>query len=253
MKNRWLVAVASLVAACLLVLPEIARSVEITVMSSGAVKEAYLEPVPQFEQASQNKVVTLWTGTADMMKRLKAGEQVDLVIVGSDSLDELMRLGKVEPGSRVDFVKSGVGVAVRAGAPKPDISSGDALKRTLLAATSIGYSSGPSGVYLEGLFQRMGITEQLRPKLRQTPSGVPVGEILAKGEVEIGFQQVSELIHVRGIDFVGALPSDIQQVTIFSTGIHTGATQREAAKAWVRFLTSPAAVPVIRKNGLEPG
>lgn len=129
-------------------------------MASGAVKETYLELVPQFEKASGHRVVTIWPGTADMMKRLKGGESVDLVIIGTSSLDELIKLGKIEPGSRVDFARSGVGVAVRAGARKPDISSGDAVKLALLSASSIGYSSGPSGVYLDSLFQRMGITDR---------------------------------------------------------------------------------------------
>jgi molybdate transport system substrate-binding protein len=230
-----------------------ARSDDVKVMATAAVRETYLELVPQFEAASGHKVVTIWSGTADMMKRLKGDERVDFVIIGSNSLEELIKLGKIEPGSRVDFVKSGVGVAVRAGAPKPDISSGEAVKRALLSANSIGYSSGPSGVYLDGLFQRMGIAEQLKPKLKLPPSGASVGEMVARGEAEIGFQQVSELIHVPGIDFLGPLPTDIQQITIFSTGIHTAAMNPGAAKALAKFLTAPAAAAVIRKNGMEPG
>ena len=197
--------------------------------------------------------MTIWSGTADMMKRLQGGETVDLVIIGANSLDELVKLGKVEPGSRVDFVKSGVGVAVRAGARKPDISSGDAVKQALLSASSIGYSSGPSGVYLDALFQRMGIADQLKSKLKRPPSGASVGEMVARGEAEIGFQQVSELIHVSGIDYLGPLPPDIQQITVFSSGIHTGTTKPDAAKASVRLLTSPSAAIVIRKNGMQPG
>jgi molybdate transport system substrate-binding protein len=253
MRNRLISVVIATLSVSLFALAETARSDEIKVMASAAVKEAYLELVPQFEQASKHKVVTIWSGTADMMKRLKAGESVDLVIIGTNSLDELTQLGKIVRGSRVDLMKSGVGVAVRAGTPKPDISSGDAVKRALLSAKSIGYSSGPSGVYLDGLFQRMGIADQLKPKLKQPPSGASVGEMIARGEAEIGFHQVSELIHVAGIDFLGPLPPDIQQITVFSSGIHTGATEPEAAKALVKFLTSPAAVTVIKKNGMEPG
>jgi molybdate transport system substrate-binding protein len=251
--NRLIGVLAAMFGANLFALAQTARADEIKVMASAAIKGAYLELVPQFEQAGKHKVVTIWSGTADMMKRLKAGESVDLVIIGANSLDELTQAGKIVPGSRVDLVKSGVGVAVRAGAARPDISSGDAVKRTLLAAKSIGYSSGPSGVYLDGLFQRMGIADQLKPKLKQAASGEPVGDLIARGEAEIGFQQVSELIHVSGIDFLGPLPPDIQQITVFSSGIHTGTTQPEAAKALVRFLSAPAAVTVIRKNGMEPG
>jgi molybdate transport system substrate-binding protein len=252
-KNGLIGRLAAVLGVCLFAFAQTARSDEIKVMASVAVKETYLELVPQFEKANRQKVVTIWSGTADMMKRLKGGESVDLVIIGANSLDELIKLGKIEPGSRVDFVRSGVGVAVRAGARKPDISSGDAVKLALLSASSIGYSSGPSGVYLDSLFQRMGITEQLKSKLKQPPSGASVGEMVARGEVEIGFQQVSELIHLSGIDFLGPLPPDIQQVTIFSSGIHTDATKPDAAKALAKFLTSPSAATVIRKNGMEPG
>jgi molybdate transport system substrate-binding protein len=253
MRSGLIGAIAAVLGVGLTALAPTARSDEIKVMASAAVKETYLELVPQFESASGHKAVTIWSGTADMMKRLKGGETVDLVIIGANSLDELIKLGKIEPGSRVDFVKSGVGVAVRAGARKPDISSGDAVKQALLSASSIGYSSGPSGVYLDGLFQRMGIADQLKSKLKQPPSGGSVGEMVARGEVEIGFQQVSELIHLSGIDFLGPLPPDIQQITVFSSGIHTGATMPDAAKALVRFLTSPSAAMVIKKNGMEPG
>jgi molybdate transport system substrate-binding protein len=141
---------------------------------------------------------------------------------------------------------------VRAGAPKPDIRSTEALKKTLLAAKSIGYSSGPSGVYLAGLFGRLGIADQIKPKLKQTPSGVFVGSIIASGEVEIGFQQVSELAHFPGIDYVGPLPDDIQTVTVFSSGMPIGAKSVDAAKAWLTFLTSPAAAAVFRSKSMEP-
>jgi molybdate transport system substrate-binding protein len=144
-------------------------------------------------------------------------------------------------------------VAVRAGAPKPDIGSGDALKRALLAASSIAYSSSASGIYLAGLFRRMGIADELRPKIKQSPPGVPVGDLIARGEAEIGFQQVSELLPVAGIDYLGPLPADIQHFTIFSGGLHTGAKEPQAAKALINFIKAPAAIPVIKKSGMEPG
>ena len=252
MISRLISVVVATLGASIFMFAETARSDEIKVLAVVAIKEAYLELVPQFEKASTHKVVTMWSGTADMMKRMKAGESVDLVIMATNSIEELTRLGKIVPGSRVDLAKSSVGVAVRAGAAKPDISSGEALKRSLLSAKSIGYSSGPSGVHVAGLFQRWGIAEQLKPKLRQPPSGALVGEMVARGEAEIGFQQVSELVHVAGIDFLGPLPPDIQLVTVLSGGVHAGAKQPGAAKAWVKFLSSPAAAPVMKKNGLEP-
>ncbi len=253
MRNGLIGRLAIALGVGLFALAQAASSDEIKVMSTGAVKETYLELVPQFEMSTGHKVVTIWSGTADMMKRLKGGESVDLVIIGADSLDELIKLGKIEPGSRVDLAKSGVGVAVRKGARKPDISSDNAVKLMLLSASSIGYSTGPSGVYLDGLFQRMGVADQLKSKLKRPPSGASVGEMIARGEVEIGFQQVSELIHVNGIDFLGPLPPTIQQITLFSSGIHTGATKPDAAKALAKFLTSPSAAAVLKKNGMEPG
>jgi molybdate transport system substrate-binding protein len=228
------------------------QAADINVLASNALKEAYLELVPGFEKATEHKVATTWAGTNDIKKRMAAGETYDLVIMAGPALDELVKQGKIVPGSRVDLAKSGVGVAVRAGAPKPDISSGDALKRALLAAKSIAYSSGPSGVYMEGLFRRLGIADEIKPKLKQTQPGNPVGEVIARGEAEIGFQQVSELLPVAGIDFIGPLPPDVQHITVFSGGIHTGAKEPDAAKALVRFITAPAAAAVIRKKGMEP-
>ena len=229
-----------------------ASAAEIQVMSSLAIKEAYLELVPRFESETKHKVVTSWVGMVDILKRIKAGESSDLVIGSAAALEELIKAGRIVPASRTDLVKSGVGVAVRAGAPRPDISSGEALKRALLKAKSIAYSSGPSGVYLSGLFQKWGVAEQLKPRITQTPPGVAVGSVIARGDAEIGFQQVSELLPVAGIDYIGPLPPDIQIVTVFSGAVHAGAKQPEAAKALMKFLTSPAAAPVIRKKGMEP-
>lgn len=220
-------------------------------MASAAFKEAYLELVPEFERTTGHKVVTIWVPSVQMMSRLKGGETVDLVIMSAASLDELIKAAIVAPGSRFDLAKSGVGVAVRAGAPKPDIRSGEALKRAVLAAKSIVYSTGPSGIYLAGLFQRMGIADELKPKIRQV-QGEPAGAVVARGEAEIGFQQVSELLPVAGIDLLGPLPADVQQITVFSAGLHVGAKEPDAARALIKFFRAPAAVPVIRKKGLEP-
>jgi len=230
-----------------------ASAAEIKVLASGATKEAYLELVPQFEKASGHKVVTTWAGTVDIKKRIAAGEVFDLIVVAGPEIDEFIKQGKMAAGSRVDLMKSGVGAAVRAGAPKPDISSAEALKKAVLAAKTVGYSTGPSGVYMDALFERMGIAAQIKPKLKQTPPGVLIGTIVASGEAEIGFQQVSELIHVSGIDFIGPLSADVQKITVFSSGIHAGAKEPDAAKALVKFITAPAAAPVIKKHGMEPG
>ena len=252
MKNRLVSVVAAIVGACLLMLAEMAHSGEIKVMATVAVKETFLELAQQFEKSSEHKVVPVWSASTDITKRVKASETADIIIVGAGAIDELITLGMLRPGSRVDLMKSGIGVAVRAGAPKPDISSQEALKRALLSAKSIGYSTGLSGVYMSSLFQRMGIADELKPKLKQAPPASLVGEMVARGEVDIGFHQVSELIHVAGIDYLGPLPAEIQQITTFSTGIHVGAKDPTAAKAFVDFLRAPSAAPVIKRNGMEP-
>ena len=236
-----------------LLIYSIANAADIKVLSTQATEESYRELVPQFEKASGHKVTTVFTGTLDANKRLAAGETYDLLIMSGPSIDEHIKGGKVVSGSRVDLAKSGVGVGVRAGAPKPDISTTEALKKTLLAAKSIGYSTGPSGVYIVSLFQRMGIAEEIKDKLRQTQTGVFVGSIIANGEAEIGFQQVSELSNFPGVDYVGPLPADIQQMTVFASGILVGAKESDAAKALVKFITTPAAGEAFKKRGMEPG
>ena len=222
------------------------------VISSLAVKAAYLELAPAFEKQSGKKLATEWVGMVDIRKRMLAGDWADLVIGSRALIDELTAAGKIERGSRVDLVQSGVGVAVRAGAPKPDIGSVEALKRALLAAKSIAYSSGPSGVYLAGLFERLGIAQALKSKAYQAPPGVLVGELIARGEYELGFQQVPELLAVGdAIDLIGELPSEIQTITVFSGGIPSTAKEPEAAKLLLDFLTGPEASPVIRKHGMQ--
>ena len=242
-----------IIAAAALIFSGAAGAAEIKVLSTQATEDAYRELVPLFEQASGHKVTTIFTGTLDVQKRIAAGEAYDLIIMAGPAIDDFIKSGKVVPGSRTDLARSGVGVAVRAGAPKPDISSTEALKKTLLSAKSIGYSTGPSGVYLAKLFQRLGVADAVKPKLKQTPTGVFVGGLVASGEAEIGFQQVSELSHFPGVDFVGPLPAEVQEITVFSSGLQVGAKQAEAANAWVKFLTAPAAAPAFTKRGLQHG
>ncbi len=222
---------------------------EIKVMASAAFKEAYLELAPAFERASGHTVANSWAPSVQMKSRLKGGEVVDLVILSADALDELIRDGIV--AERFDLAKSGIGVAVKAGAPKPDIGSGEAVKRAVLAAKGIAYSTGPSGTYLAALFQRWGIADAIRSRVTQT-QGQPSGGVVARGDAEIAFQQVSELLPVPGIELVGPLPPDIQQITTFSAGLHPKAQSPDAARALVHFLKAPAATQVIRKTGMEP-
>ena len=245
--------IALTIAAAAFLLSGMAGAAEIKVLSTQATEEAYKELVPQFEKASGHKVTTVFTGTLDALKRLSNGETYDLLIMARQQIDELSQSGKVVAGSRTDIAKSGVGVAVGKGKPKPDISTVDALKKTLLAAKSIGYSTGPSGIYVVTMFQKMGIADEIKSKLKQTPTGVFVGSIIANGEAEIGFQQVSELSFFPGIDYVGPIPAEVQLITVFSAGIPAGTKQADAAKALVSFVTAPAAAAIFKKHALDPG
>ena len=248
MKRLFIIA-----AAAALMVPALTNAAEIKVLSTQATEEAYRELVPQFEKATGHKVTTVFTGTLGAQKRLADGESYDMIIMAGPAIDAQIKAGKAVAGSRVDIAKSGVAVGVPTGAPKPDISTTEALKKTLLAAKSIGYSTGPSGVYMTSLFERLGLTDQVKDKLKQTPTGVFVGSIIASGEVEIGFQQVSELSQFKGIDYVGPLPAEVQKYTTFSSGIIAGTKQAGAANALVKFISAPSAAASYKKRGMEPG
>jgi molybdate transport system substrate-binding protein len=243
------------VLATLLLLTGAGAAAEVKVMISGGFTAAYRELVPQFERATGNTVVTAFgpsmgTTPQAIPVRLQRGEPADVLIMVGYALDELIKQGVA--GGRVDLARSGIGIAVRAGAPKPDISSAEAVKRALLQAKSIAYSDSASGVYVSGeMFQHLGIAEQVKGKAKMIPAD-PVGTVVARGEAEIGFQQISELLPVAGIDLVGPLPPELQKVTVFAAGVATKAQQPEAARALIGYLTSPAAAPVIAKSGLEP-
>ena len=241
-----------LVAGTILMGATMARAGEIKVLASAAVREPVFELIPAFEKASGHKVTTIWAGTEAITKRISDGEVVDIVLIAAPNIDKLIAQGKLVAGSRADVAKSGIGVAVRSGLPKPDISSGEALKNAVLAAKSVAYSSGPSGFYLAELFKKMGIADQIKDKVKQTPSGQQVGEVVARGEVDLGFQQVSELLHVNGIQYLGPLPPDIQHTTVFSAGLHTAAPAPDAANALTKFLTAPEAAPIIIRSGMDP-
>jgi molybdate transport system substrate-binding protein len=234
-----------------------ASAAEVRVMISGGLTAAYKELVPEFERATGNKVITAYgpsmgTTVNAIPIRLERGEPADVLIMVGYALGDLIKQGKVVADSRVDLVTSPIGMAVRSGAPKPDISSSDALKRALLAAKSVAYSDSASGVYVSTeMFQKLGIAEEMKGKARAIPAE-PVGGVVARGDAEIGFQQISELKPVAGIDIVGQLPADVQKITVFSAGIAAGSKEPDAGKALIRFLASPAAAPVIIKSGMEP-
>jgi molybdate transport system substrate-binding protein len=224
----------------------------ITVIASNAVKEALAELVPEFERASPHRVVTVWGGTPDISARIGGGEVLDLVILPAERIDELMAQGWLKVGGRVDIARSGIGVAVSGGAPRPDISSAAALKAALLAARAIVLSSGPSSSYLADLFGRMGIAAAIGSRIVQIGPGLPVSAALARGEGEIGFTQVSELKSAPGIDFLGPLPAEVQHITVWSAGLHAAAPEPQGAADLVTFLRGPHAAAVIRRSGMEP-
>jgi len=235
----------------------VAKAAEVHVMISGGLSAAYNALVPEFEKATGNKVVTAYgpsmgTTVNAIPMRLDRGEPADVLILVGYALDDLIKKGKAVTGSRVDIVNSKIGVAVKAGSPKPDISSADAVKRALLAAKSVAYSDSASGVYISTeMFKNLGIVDEMKDKAKKIPA-TPVAEIVARGEAELGLQQISELKPVPGIDLVGPLPESLQKVTVFSAGIATGSKEPEAGKALITFLTSPAARETIINSGLEP-
>ena len=252
MKMKKTIACAILASAltCGAIVAEVARAADISVMSTVAHKDAYLEMLPAFERASGHKVATQWVPTVEVLRRIKAGETVDLVLMATGGIEDLTKSGKIEAGSAVPVVKSGVGIAVRAGAPKPDVGSAEAFKRTMLAAKTVAYSTGPSGNYLVGLFERLGIAAEVKAKTKLI-QGEPVGDVVARGDAEIGFQQIPEILPVKGIQYLGPLPAEIQYTTVFTAGIHTEAKQAAAARALVSFLKTPEAAAIYKKHGLE--
>jgi molybdate transport system substrate-binding protein len=248
MKSQLIVATAAF-----LLFPGIAQNAEIKLLASGAVKDAYLELLPNFEKASGHKVTAAWSSTTDIQKRVAAGEVADLVILGDSGTERLIKERTLVASTRAIFAKSGIYVAVRFGAPEPDISSVDALKKSVLAAKSVAYSEGASGSYLVGMFQKLDIYDQVKSKASVAKANEPVGEKIVRGEAEIGFHQLSELLPVKGIRIVGPLPAELQYTTVFSGALHSGAKQPDAARELIKFLTTPAVGISIRKYSLDPG
>jgi ankyrin repeat protein/ABC-type molybdate transport system substrate-binding protein len=242
--------------ALLLLAARPASADELRVMTSGAFTAAYLELAPAFERATGVHVVTeatsIGSGPTGIAARLERGEAIDVVIVADRDFEQLMRAGRIRAGTRVDLARSAIGMAVRHGAAKPDIGSIDALRQTLLRASSIAYSASVSGTYLSTeLFQRLGVADQVLPKSRRIETE-RVGAVVARGDAEIGFQQISELLPIAGIDVVGPLPSEVQRVTVVAAGVGAAAPNPALATRFIAFLASPAAADVIRKAALEP-
>jgi molybdate transport system substrate-binding protein len=221
-------------------------------ISSMATRQVLADLAAAYGRSSGAAIDIESVGGVDAAKRVQAGEPFDVVFLASDAIGKLAAGGHVVPGTQVDLVRSPVAVAVRAGAPPPDLNTEDAVRRAVLAAPTIGYSTGPSGVALLRLFERWGIDRDLQARIVQAPPGVPVGKLVAAGEVALGFQQLSELMHMEGIDVAGTLPQPIQIVTTFSAGLCAASRQGDAVRAMLDFMASPEAAEAKRRHGMEP-
>jgi molybdate transport system substrate-binding protein len=235
---------------------EMAQADEVKVFTTGGFEAPYLELRAACERATRHRIVTVATsmgvGENSIPSRLRRGEPADVVVLSTSSFTELVNEGRIVAESRVPLARSAIGMAVRTGAPKPDISSVEAFKRALLEAKSIAYSAQTSGLYLSTeLFPRLGIADQLKAK-SQRIEHERVGAVVARGEAEIGFQQISELLPIPGIDFVGPLPSEIQRITTYFAGVASGTKSGEAARALIRCFVSPAGLRAMKTAGLEP-
>jgi molybdate transport system substrate-binding protein len=244
------IAMAALLGAALM--SPAAGAAEITVVSSTAMTEFLEAAIPVFERKTGNKVKATFLSSAVLPGKVREGVQADVIVTTPGIFDELVKEGKLVPGSRSDFIKSSAGVAVRAGAPKPDIGTPEAFKAALLAAKSVGISKGPSGVYMLSLLDRLGIADAIKAKAVFTEPGQRVGLIIASGKAEIGVQQITELLAMSGIDFIGPLPPALQTTIVYATAGSVNAKEKEAAAAFAKFLKSESVTLIAKKMGLDP-
>jgi molybdate transport system substrate-binding protein len=234
-----------------------ARTAEIKLMSSGGMKVALIDLTTAFEHATKHKVTATYGAPGAIMDRILGGEPMDVLVFPAPGLDDLVKQGKIVADTKMILARSGIGIAVRAGAPKPDISTPEALKRTLLAAKSIVYSDpalrSPSGVHFAKVLERLGIAEEMKAKSKLHTGVGFNADFVARGEIELAIQQISEILSVQGVELVGPLPADLQLTTVFATAIGTGAKEQAAANEFIKFLSSSAATAVIKATGMEPG
>ena len=221
------------------------------IISSMATKQVLADLIALYQTSHAQPIALESVGGVDAAKRVQAGEAVDVVVLASNAIEQLSSDGKLVAGSRVDLMRSGVAIAVRAGTARPAIATEADVKSAVMAAASISYSTGPSGVALAKLFERWGIAEELKSRIVTPPPGTPVASLLADGKVALGFQQLSEMLGVQGIEVLGPLPPEIQIITTFSAGISSTCMQSEAAAALLRFMASPEAAQVKLRNGME--
>jgi molybdate transport system substrate-binding protein len=221
------------------------------ILSGGAMKSLMVDVVPLFERVNGTKAEIRFALTSVLKKEIEDGAAFDIALLPRPELDVLAQAGKIAAGTQIDITRSAVGLAVRAGAPKPDIGTVEALKRTLQEAKSIGYSDGPSGAYIADLLVRLGIADEMKPKTRLTSR--PVAEIVAEGEAEVGMQQIVAILPVKGAELVGPLPGELQNIIVYAAGIAPSSGQSGTARALIAFMATPEVVRMIRAKGMEPG
>jgi molybdate transport system substrate-binding protein len=229
-----------------------ATAAEIKVLAPNAAKESVTEAISAFEKATGHKVSVSWSGTEAITKRVADGEAVDVVINAAQNIDRQSKDGKLSVATRTDFARSGIGAAVPSSAAGADVSTVAALKSTLLSAKTVVVSSGTSGRHMVEVFSKLGIGEQVKAKTKQPSSGAQIADLLAAGEADIGFQQISELLHAKGINYLGPVPSDLQSYTIYSAAIHSGTANADVAKALLAALLAPSTQAIVRASGMEP-
>ena len=249
-RSRWVVWL--LVAIALPAASLASLAAELKVVAPNAVKEAISEIAARFERETRHTLVLSWAGSETISKRVSDGEMFDLVVNTSVGIDRLAKEGRLVTASKRDLARSAVAVAVKAGAARPNVSTVEGLRQALLNAESIAISSGASGRYLEQLFHRLGVGEQIKQKIKQPPSGAQIGDLLARGEVELGFQQVTELKHGKGFHYLGVLPAEIQNYTIWSIAVHTGSKEAETAASFIKAISASESATAIRSSGMEP-
>jgi molybdate transport system substrate-binding protein len=245
---------AALVTLIALAQPSVASSAEIRVLCSNGIKAVMQELVPRFEQATSHKVTVIFGLSAVLKRQIEAGEPFDIAVLTPPLIDDLLKQGKIAGGTRATLARSGMGLAIQAGATKPDIRTTEALKRTLLASKSISFArEGAGGVFFAELVQKLDLAEALKPKIKLAATGEEVGALVARGEAELGVLPVSEILTLRGVEVLGTFPAEVRGYVVMVAGVSGSAAQSAAAKELITFLTAPAVLPVIKKRGMERG
>ena len=251
--REWLgsVAVAAVLGFAVLYGPVPAAANEITVLAGMGVVSGVRDLAPAFEKATGHKVIVSFEAAPAMNQKINSGAPADVATLQPDQVEAFIKQGKIVAGTRTDFSRAGVGVAVKAGAPKPDIGTVDAFKAAMLNAKSIGYSRGGSGLIAAQVMEKLGIADQLKAKTKFI-DGMPVAEVVAKGDVELGLQQINVILPVAGADYVGPLPAGLQETVKFAAGVLAVSKEQDTARAFLKFIASPEAGPLLRKSGMEP-